>query len=254
VRFPRRLVIAVFLIVAAAARTCAVVPLVTDDADTVEAGKWQLNAGWLFTQSASEKLLASPVNLVTGLNSHAELGITFGYQRRDGAGAGPDKNDASGVTDILVGNKWRLWQAADEKLKIGARFDLKLPTAPGSRGLGTGDFDTAVTMIATRSVGNTDIDWNVGYVALDLAHRHARDDHWFFGQAIRRKINDRWTLIGEIFATVPNTGSGGSSNFHFSAGPQFTARENLVISALLGSEAGHHSPDLTGYLGVTVVY
>lgn len=248
------LAIAVILIFGVVGRTRAVVPLITDDADTVEPGKWQLNAGGLFTQTASEKLLVSPVNLVTGLNAHGELGITFGYQRRNRSGAGPDKNDASGVTDILVGSKWRLWQTKDEKLKIATRFDLKLPTASRSHGLGTGDFDTAVTIIATRTWGNTEVDWNVGYVALDLARRHANDDHWFVGQAIRRKINDRWSVIGETFAILPNTGAGGSSNFHFSAGPQFTARENLVISALLGSEAGHHGPDLIGFLGVTVVY
>ena len=64
----------------------------------------------------------------------------------------------------------------------------------------------------------------------------------------------RWTIISEIFAVIPNTGPGGSSNFHFDGGAQFTVNENLIISALLGCAAGHHSPDLTSYLGMTVVF
>lgn len=232
----------------------AVPPLVTDDADTVEPGKWQLNIGGQFVHTASEQLFVFPVNLVTGVNSRGEVGATFGYQSRDGAGTAPETSDANGVTDLLVASKWRLWKAADEKFKVSARVDLKLPTASRSRGFGTGDLDTGLVLIATRSWGATEIDWNLGYIAVDLARGLARDDHWFFGQALRQKLSERWTFISETFAIVPNTGAGGSSNFQFNAGAQFTVRENLIISALLGSAAGHHSPDLTSFVSVTIVF
>jgi hypothetical protein len=254
VRFPASLFIASVLIFAGMAPARAVPPLITDDADTVEAGKWQLNTGAQFVHTASEQLFLFPVNLVTGVNSRAEVGLTFGYQGRDGAGATPEKSDASGVADLLLETKWRLWQAADEKFKVSARFDLKLPTASRSRGFGTGDLDTDAVLIATRSWGATEIDWNLGYIAVDPARGSARDDRWFFGQALRQKLSERWTFISETFAIVPNTGAGGSSNFHFNAGAQFTVRENLIISALAGSAAGHHSPDLTSFVGMTVVF
>jgi hypothetical protein len=49
----------------------AVSPLVTDDADTVEAGKLQLNCDFQFVR----------------LTPRLELGAIFGYQRRDGSGS-----------------------------------------------------------------------------------------------------------------------------------------------------------------------
>jgi len=127
-----------------------------------------------------------------------------------------------------------------------------VPTASEDSGLGTGNWDTGVVLIATREWGRTSIDWNVGYSANDLSAAELGDDHWFLGQAVRQQLTDRWTAIGEIFAILPH--SNGSANIHFSGGAQLTVRENLVLSALIGSAVGHNSPDLTSYLGFTFVY
>ena len=210
-KFTARLFIASLLVLTAITPALAVPPLITDDADTVDPGQWQLNTGWLFSHTASEQLFTFPVNLVTGISSRAEVGVTIGYQGRDGSGTAPEKRDANGVTDLLLETKWHLYQAADEKFNVSARFDVKLPTASRSQGFGTGDVDTDVVLIATRSWGATEIDWNLGYVAVDPARGSARDDHWFFGQALRRKLSEHWTFISENFAIVPNTGAGGSS-------------------------------------------
>jgi hypothetical protein len=229
-------------------------PLVTDDADTVEPQKLQLNVGGLLAKTAGEQLYAFPLNVITGLNSRAEIGATFGYQWRDGTGSAPDKASASGTTDLLLETKWQLWRTSDDAFKLSARLDLKLPVASRSRGLGTGDIDNGVVLIGTRSWGATALDWNIGYVATNLPRGVTTDDHCFFGQALRQKLDERWTIIGEILAMVPQTGRGGSANFDFNGGAQFNLRENLTISALVGSAAGHHSPDLTSYLGCTLVY
>jgi hypothetical protein len=193
-------------------------------------------------------LYTIPVNPVVGLNSRGELGATFGYQWRDGS------PEANGLTDLTIATKWQLWQTPDEKFKISARFDLKVPTASENSGLGTGNMDTGVVLIATRSWGSTCIDWNIGYSAIDLSHSVFSDDHWFLGQAVRYELNKRWTVIGETFAVLPQSNEGGSANIHFSADPQLTVRENFLVSALIGSAAGSNSPDLTSYLGFTFVY
>jgi hypothetical protein len=231
-----------------------VVPLITDDADTVELGKFQVSAGGLLDKTAGEQNYIIPVNLVLGVSSRGEVGATFGYQWRDGAGPAPDKSNASGSTDLLLATKWQLWRTSDEAFKLSTRVDLKLPVASRSHGFGTGDVDGGLVLIATRSWGTTTLDWNIGYLANDLSSGATEDDRWFFGQAVRQRLDEHWTIIGEVFAVVPHTGQGGSANFHFSGGAQFTVRENLLISALIGSAAGHDSPDLTSYVGFTVVY
>jgi hypothetical protein len=231
-----------------------VVPLVTDDADTVEPQKLQLSVGGLLEKTAGERLYLLPVNLVMGVSSHGEVSATFGYQWRDGAGPAPDKASAGGSTDVLLASKWQLWRTSDDAFKLSTRLDLKLPVASRSRGFGTGNVDGGLFLIATRFWGLTSLDWNLGYLASDLSRGAAEDDRWFLGQALRQKLDEHWTIIGEIFAVLPHTGQGGSANFNFNGGAQFTVRENLLISALIGSAAGHNSPDLTSYLGVTVVY
>jgi hypothetical protein len=229
-------------------------PLVTDDADTVEPQKLQLNLGGLFTRNAGKGLGVFPINLIAGLNSRGEIGATFGYQWRDGTGRLPDKASASGGTDLLLATKWQLWRTSNDAFKLSARLDLKLPVASRSRGLGTGDVDSGVVLIGTRSWGATALDWNIGYAALDLPRGVTADDHWFFGQALRQKLDERWTLIGEVLAILPRTSRGGSANFHLNGGAQYEVRKDITISALIGSAAGHHSPDLTSYLGFTLVY
>ena len=228
----------------------AVSPLVTDDADTVESGQLQLNPIWQFTRTGSLRLHVLPVNPVLGLTSRGELGATFGYQWRDGSNA----VDADGITDLTFSTKWRWWQSKDEKLRLSTRFDLTLPTAAEDRGLGTGKVDGAAVLIATRTLGSTSIDWNLGYAWSDLSGTDLRDDTWFIAQAVRHELNKAWTVVGEMFAILPHSDRGGSANFSLQGGAQLSLRENLVISALIGSAAGRNSPDLVSRLGISCVF
>ena len=232
----------------------AVNPLVTDDADTVERGRLQLNSGWQFSRMASVGLHAIPVNPVLGVHSRGEFGLTFGYQWRYGLRNTPGQENADGITDLTLASKWRLWQTKDENFKVSARLDLKLPTASERKGLGTGDWDIGGVLIATRCWGRTCFDWNVGYTASDASRSVFGDDRWFVGQAVRHQLIERWTLIGEAYAIIPHRKNGDLTNVHFNSGAQFNVRENFLISALIGSAVGRSSPDLASYLGFTCVF
>jgi hypothetical protein len=80
-----------------------------------------------------------------GLNARAELGATFGYQWRDGSVSTSTTADADGVIDLTISPKVPLWEGANNTLKLGARVDLKVPTASESRGLGTGNADEGLS-------------------------------------------------------------------------------------------------------------
>ncbi len=227
----------------------AVSPLTTDDADTVVRGRLQLNAGWLFSR-ANTRFHAVPLNPVIGLSSRGELGATFGYLARDPAA--PDEDDRDGVTDLTLSTKWRLWQRSDDELKLSARLDLKLPTASQRRGLGSGNSDASAVLIATRCWSETCLDWNVGYAAIDAPRGVSGDDSWFFSQAVRHDLKERWALIGEAYAAVPSNGA--SATVFFSGGAQLKIHENLLFSGLIGSATGRSAPHFTGYLGFSCVF
>ena len=232
----------------------AVSPLVTDDADTVEAGKLQLNCDFQFVRTSSTSLYLVPINPVLGLTPRLELGAIFGYQWRDGSGSIPTAIDADDLTDLTIAPKFRLWQGLEDKLKFSARMDLKLPTASDLHGLGTGNWDIGVVGIATYTIGKTSLDFNAGYYAIDISRADFDDDRWFVGQTVRQALNDKWTLLAEVFAFLPNTQAGGHANWFFSGGPQWSVRENVSFCALVGAAAGHKSPDLTGTLEVTLTF
>ena len=155
---------------------------------------------------------------------------------------------ADDLTDLTIAPKLRLWQGLDDKLKFSARIDLKLPIASDRLGLGTGNPDIGVVGIATYTIGKTSLDCNAGYYAIDISRADFDDDRWFVGQTVRQPLNDKWTLFAEVFAFLPNTRAGGHANWFFSGGPQWSVHENVSFCALLGSAAGHKSPDLTGTL------
>lgn len=249
-----RFVIGVLVLLLSQARLFSVSPLVVDDADTTEAGHVQLNPDFQFTRASSVSLYSTPINPVVGLSPSAELGVIFGYQWRDGSGSTPTMADAQGITDLVIAPKWRLWGGPDDKLKFSARLDLKLPTASEKRALGTGDTDAGLVNIATYQLGKTNFDFNLGYYGIDVSRAHSDDDRWFIGQAVRYEVNKSWTIVAETYALLPNTGTGGNANFYFDGGAQWKIGQHTVFSALIGSAAGHNSPDLTSTLELTFAY
>ena len=247
------LLVAAFLILSQSP-IFAVSPLITDDAETVPPEELQINSDFVFARTSSTTLYSVPINPVVGLLPSLELGAIFGYQWRDGSGSIPITNDADDLTDLTIAPKFRLWQGPEDKLKFSARMDLKLPIASDRHGLGTGNADTGVVGIATYTIGKTSLDFNAGYYAIDISRVDFHDDRWFVGQALRQTLNEKWTLLAEVFAFLPNTRAGGEANWYFSGGPQWSVRENVSFCALVGSAAGHKSPDLTGTVAITVTF
>jgi hypothetical protein len=228
----------------------ALSPLVVDDADTVERGRVQVNAGWQLVRRAPEDLHTASANAVLGLSASAEVGTTFGYQWRNGSG-----EDAHGITDLAFASKFRLWRSANDALKATARLDLKLPTASTARGLGTGDADFGVTLIATRCWGgHTCLDANGGYTAVDGSRVVFGDDRYLLGLAARHQRTTRWVIIGEGYALIPHGSGGNPASVHFDVGAQFVAGRESLLSMLIGSAAGRDAPDVSGYLGFTRVF
>jgi hypothetical protein len=239
------------IVLASGRVACAVSPLVTDDADTVDPGHLQLNAGWQYARSGGVTLQSAHVNPVLAVSSRGEVGVTFGYQSRDGRGSGPLHGDADGITDLTLATKWRIWHPSPDGFRVSARLDLKIPTASERRGFGTGEVDVGTVVIATRDWPRASLDWNVGYTVIDASGNGYGDDGWFLGQAVRHQATTRWTIIGEGYAILPNTTEGGSPNGHFTGGAQLSLHPSLVLSALIGTAVGDASPDLTGYVGFT---
>jgi hypothetical protein len=229
----------------------AVTPLVTDDAGTTDFGQLEVNGGWQLTRTGSMGLHTIDLNPVFGVSTWGEVGADFGYQFRSGDGDAPSQDDADSVTDLALTTKWRLWLEPEGGFELTARLDLKVPTASEHDGLGTGKTDAGARLIGTRCWG-TCFDWNVGYTANDLTRTEFDDDLWFVGQAVRHDLPQRWTLIGESYALIPE--GQGPTNVYFNGGAQYAVRHDLLVSVMLGSSVGRNGLDLLCYVGFSAFF
>jgi hypothetical protein len=230
----------------------AVTPLVTDDADPAEFNQVEADGSWIFTRTASVDLHQLVFSPVFGIIPNGEIALDFGYQWNGGGGRNSARAD--GFTDLTLGAKYRFWQSPDERFKLGLRLDVKLPAAPDHNNLGSGKPDSSILFLFTHQYGKTYLDSNIGYNLIDLSHLRSADDELFIGQAIRRQLTSHWWLIGEVTANIPFSARETRTEFAFSAGALFARNDNLAFSALIGTAAGHGSPDLTSTLAVTIAF
>ena len=156
-----RLLLGLYLL-ASAATLHAVSPLVTDDADTVEPGKLQLNCDFFLVRTSSTSLYSVPINPVLGLTPRFELGVIFGYQWRDGSGSTPTTSDADDLTDLTVAPKVRLWQ--------GSRGQAQVQRAPG--------FETADRLRPTLHLALAIRILDSSASQLTSSEKRARFQHW----------------------------------------------------------------------------
>jgi hypothetical protein len=224
----RRLLVAACLLVPVAAH--AVSPLVTDDADTVPSGKLQLGTGVEYYKAGSLRRWSLPVNPVIGLNDRWEAGVFFGYQWQDVGDSVGSTTNADGVLDTTLSTKWKWFDQTNHWFSLSSRLDLKVPTASASKGLGTGKTDVGVVLIATKTVGATSFDFNLGYTFFDPAGTGLGDDELFVGQTVRHALSERWTLVGEVFGRVPFGGER-DATANFNGGVQFFLKPNLALEA-----------------------
>jgi hypothetical protein len=245
------LLLAVCLLVPVTTR--AVSPLFTDDADTVPKGKFQFGSGVEYFKASSLRRWSLLINPVVGLNDRWEAGVNVGYQwqkERDSLGA---MTSADAVLDTPLATKWKWFDQTNHWFSLSTRLDLKIPTASDRKGLGTGKTDAAGVLIATKTIGATSFDFNLGYTLSGVGATSASDDELFIGQTVRYALSERWTLVCEVFGRVPFDG-GRDATANFNGGVQFFLKPNLALEAAALTSVGRNGPDLTTYLGFTWVF
>ena len=247
-----RLLLYTTLFAGSAGSTLAVTPLVTDDADPANFRDVEMDSVWIFSRTDSLSLHELIFTPMLGVIPNAEIGFEFGYQWRDGNSR--EFARANGMTDLTLQSKYRFWQTTDERFKLGASLKVKLPTASENKNLGSGKPDASVLLLFTHRYGKLYLDSNLGYKLVDLSHRRSADDELFIGQALRQELAPRWWLIGEVVANIPLSAHESRSEFDFNLGVIFTLNDKVTFSNLIGTAAGHDSPDLTSSLAVTVVF
>jgi hypothetical protein len=192
-------------------------PLVTEDPETIGAGRLLIEAGLDYARDVSYpasglvgNLLSVPtLGLSIGLSSIAEIQLDNGLyrrltitERRPAPLAGLlniTGDHTSALEDLIVATKVRMVSETAGRPALGLRIATKLPNASNASGLGydTTDFFTSLligkTVASVRTVGN------VGLAIISDPTTPARqDDLMTFGLSLARALTASTEVVGEL--------------------------------------------------------
>jgi hypothetical protein len=225
-------------------------PLVTNDAEPVEFGKLQLEAGVDYCGDSACDHFDAPLTLTYGVARRVEVGIGLGgqYESRKTDGGGTDCE--SGWSDLSLCAKWKLLDQEKAFFDQAIAAAVKIPTADHDRGLGSGKVDYDLTYVLTRELNEqTSVLFNVGYT---LVGEHDDSDVLHYGPAITYQLTPRLCPVAEVLFETPV--DGGETSIGTNAGLRYQLGESLTLDAAVGTRITGDWPHWTATLGLTWVF
>ena len=118
-------------------------PLITEDTNTVGAGRWQLEGTSEIAQDTltRERTAIDTFALSYGLAEQADLQLVVPWHRAS----------TDGVGDVVLGVKWRFFERGP--FSLGVKPGVTLPAGDAQEGRGTGEANWGVTLIASYESG-----------------------------------------------------------------------------------------------------
>ena len=230
--------------------TFAARPLTTDDAYTVEKGKFQLETGFDFArQDNHDKEYFPSLTLTYGLFERMDIGIGSAYLFIDPA----DGKKVNGFSDTPLKVKYRFLDQKDWMPSFSVSGTLIIPTASKSKGLGSGKVDFNINNILTWSLSKRwQLYTNLGY---NFIGENQVNDELNFSIAGQFALSEKWALVGEILGVNNFNGNKRDDPISGLVGVQYILlTDKLVLDA--GVEIGMNkaAPDFRVTTGVTFFF
>jgi len=167
-------------------------PLATDDPGTVEAGHWEVNVAWTREHrsgATAEELPLLDINY--GWSERVQFKLEGSWLRLSGDG----QASRAGVSDALVGVKWRF--ADEEKAGVAAstypQVGFPLGSSSSHRGVTSGGTGLILPVELQKNFGPLAANVDFGYAA-----NNQEDDQWFAGLALGHEFSTHWELLAEL--------------------------------------------------------
>jgi len=192
-------------------------PLVTEDPETVGAGRVLVEGGLdyatdvVYPASGLEgRLLRFPLlGFSVGVSSIAEIQIDGGlYNRLSISGRRPAPlasvvtalgTTTSDVEDIVIGTKVRIVPEGVRRPAFGFRFATKLPNAGNESGLGLDTTDFVASVLVAKTTRSVRIVGNIGLAILgDPTVGDRQNDELAYGLSFARALTNAVELVGEL--------------------------------------------------------
>ena len=243
------LIFFIWLIPILASSVYAARPLTTDDAYTVEKGKFQLETGFDFArQDNHDKEFFPSLTLTYGLFERMDMGVGSAYQFVNPT----DGKRENGFGDTALKIKYRLVDQKEWIPSFAVSGTLKLPTASESKGLGSGKTDFNINTIFTWNLSKRlQLYANLGYT---LIGEHGAENELNYSLAGQLFLSDKWALVGEIIGVNNFNGRKGDDPFSGLVGTQYLITDSFVWDVGLGIGMNKASPDIRLTTGLTILF
>jgi len=192
-------------------------PLVTEDPETIGAGRLLFEAGLDYDKDITfpvsgltGDLFAVPnVGISIGVGSIVEVQIDGGfYQRltiteREPAPLSPlldiTGDQTTSVKDFVFATKIRMLSEAPGRPALGIRLATRLPNASNESGLGRDTTDFSASFLIGKTVQSIRLVGNAGLLILtDPAAPARQDDLLSFGLSLARALAEGFEVVGEV--------------------------------------------------------
>lgn len=232
-------------------------PLSVDDADPVDKGRFEFEAGGAFFHDSACDHWDTPLGLTYGVLENLEAGVGFGGQFEErsevlGEGRGTRHTHENGIGDLTLGTKWRFLGETAWCPRQALVPSVKFPTADEDDGLGSGETDYDLTWIASKAL--TDLvgaHLNVGYSFIGEPSGEDFGDVVHYGVALDYRVADTLQWVGEVFAEK-ELENGGATAVQYNTGFRYGLSDAVTIDVAAGSRiCGDGTPDFTATAGLT---
>ena len=271
-----RLLTVLFIFAAAAAAGAQQRPLVTEDPETIGAGRVLVEGGIEYVRDMpypvaglEGDLLRLPlIGASIGLSSIAEIQVDgLSYNRltitertdaplSDMVTATGDST--SSIEDLVIGTKVRLVPEGASRPSMGLRFATRLPNASNESGLGLDTTDFFASLLVAKTIQSVRVVTNIGVGILgDPTRGDRQNDVLTYGLSFARALTQAAEVVGEVNGHVDTRAGdpppGTDSRSTVRLGARYTIASVRADAAILVGVTAR-DPGLGFAAGVTYVF
>jgi hypothetical protein len=251
-------------------------PLVTEDPETVGAGRILLEAGVSAEHDAvfpvsglvGNRWVVPTLGLSIGVSSIAEIQVDFSpYQHLSITERRPaplddlleiDGDSTSDVEDLVVATKIRIVSESGGRPSLGIRVATQLPDASNESGLGTDLTNFYATLLLGKTIQSVRIVGNAGLAILGdpTGGVPEQNDLLTYGVSFARALTTAGEIVAELNGRYTNSAAndpGAETRAMVTVGGRYTRGPVRVDGGvLLGMTS--HDPDVGFTAGLTWVF
>jgi hypothetical protein len=159
----------------------------------------------------------------------------------------------SGFGDVKVYAKYLLLKESDYYPAIGAKYELKIPTATDHKGLSTGEVDHTVKLLASKGIGKSEVDFNLGYTYI------GEPDNKVYANVVSYALAFQYPVAKKVVLTAELTGKTNYKEKHLTGkndkldvygGLKYKATKNFEAKTAFGTRVSEANPDYLGVLNL----